>query len=274
MRPRLVGYKDKLMRDEEVDALLEFLDRAAASGEPVPGYIADNRRRAGRCRHSAPPCDPPCWPRQAWRDYWRAARLAVRILLQSGLRCAEVAELQARDCDIGSRPYRLLVRGGKKRRADEVDAVLIPGDLADQLREWIAAEQLRDRDHLIRNSRGRRVSSRWVYELAKDPMRHLALNPKFATHHYRHRYATTLLQRTDGNLLFVQQQLRHRSLQPTSAYLHMADYEATALDAVDRMSLDGGNVQTSTPPRDDQLALRMQLEAERRGRRRKKGGGR
>lgn len=264
MRPRLVGFKDKLMLQEDVERLLAFLDEAAASGQPQPEYARLNQaRRVGR------------EPRQtSWRDFWRASRLVVRVLLQSGLRCAEVANLQARDCDTSSRPYRLLVRGGKKRRADEVDAVLIPADLAATLREWITTHQLGPTDYLVRNARGGRVNRRWVYELAKAPMRQVGLNPKFATHHYRHRYATTLLQRANGNLLFVQKQLRHRSLQPTATYLHMSDYEAEALDAVDRMGLDhddGGDdepdpVQTSAR-RPDRVALAMQLEEDRRGRR-------
>jgi len=248
------------MQKEEVEGLLAFLDQAAATGQPIPQYAGINRRRHEGCITRS----------GEWKRFWGQSRLAVHILLQSGLRCDEVAELQVRDCDTGSRPFRLLVRGGKKRRADEVDAVLIPGDLADELKAWIAAHQLSATDHLIRNRRGARCSRRWIYELAKAPMRQLTLNPKFATHHYRHRYATTLLQRTGGNLLFVQKQLRHRSLQPTSAYLHMADYEESALDAVDRMSLDGdAESQTSAPAgQSERLALAMQLEEERRGGRR------
>lgn len=257
MRPRLVGFKDKLMLEEDVERLRAFLDEAARSGQPQPGYATRNQ-----ARHGLRP------PRQDdWSRFWQQSRLVVHILLQSGLRCEEVAKLQVRDCDTGSRPFRLLVRGGKKRRADDIDAVLIPAALADELKAWIAQHQLKATDALIRNRRGGRVSRRWVYELAKAPMRQVGLNPKFATHHYRHRYATTLLKRANGNLLFVQKQLRHRSLQPTSTYLHMADYEEEALDAVDRMSLDARPAQSSTQERDDRLALAMQLEEERRGRR-------
>ena len=262
MRPRLIGHKDKLMLQEEVDALLAFLDEAAESGLPMPLYVSTNRGRREKSRSRS----------ERWHRFWAQSRLVVHILLQSGLRCDELRKLQVRDCDTGSRPFRILVRGGKKRRDDEIDAVLIPGDLADELKAWIAQHQLRATDPLIPSQRGRQVSRRWIYELAKAPMRQLQLNPKFATHHYRHRYATTLLQRTNGNLLFVQQQLRHRSLQPTSTYLHMSDYEEEALDAVDRMSLGGAQTSAEGTGFDrkgnDKLSLAMQLQQEkRRGRR-------
>ena len=262
MKPRLVGDKDRLILHEDVTRLLAFLDKAAKTGQPTPDYVARKRKELG----------PDILGRKSsWPEFWSQSRMVIRLLLQSGLRCRELARLQVRDCDIRSRPHRLLVRAGKKRRADEVDEVLIPSALAAELETWIAEHALEPSDPVISNRRGTQCNRRWIYELAKAPMRQIGLNPKFATHHCRHRFATSLMQQTDGDLLFVQKQLRHRSLQPTSAYLHMADFEGATMEAVDRMGLDQapapGRYKKRSKHRN--LAIQMQLEEDRRGHRRR-----
>lgn len=259
LKPRLIGDKDRLIPQAEVERVLAFLDVAAETGQPTPAYVARKRRARGRDTTGR---------KDAWPWFWQQSRFAVRLLLQSGLRCSELAALQVRDCDLGSRPYRILVRGGKKRAADHLDPVMIPTGLADAIAEWVA--DCAPTDYVIRNRAGRRCSRRWIYELAKAPMEPLGLNPKFATHHYRHRFATSMMQQTDGDLLFVQKQLRHRSLQPTSVYLHLADYEGESMEAVERMGLDAGRDAASPPapaarPR-RALAVQMRLEESRRGR--------
>jgi len=251
VKPPLIGSKDRLIPKADIVRLLAFLDKAAKSGQPRPGWAPEGAHGP-------------------WLHFWRQSRLAVRVLLQSGLRCAEIARLKVRDCDTDTAPHRILVRGGKKRRADEVDEVRIPAGLAAEIDAWAAAHKLGPDDPLLRGSRGQHFSERWIYQLAKDPILAVGLNPKFATHHYRHRYATNLFVRT-GDLLAVQKQLRHRSLQPTSAYLHMAASEEMMDDAMDGISLDT----EEPPPRPrakkpaSNAALAMQLEQDRHGKSRR-----
>lgn len=250
-KPRLIGDKDRLILQGDLDRLLAFLDRVVHKPQP--------------------PQPTPLLPRaKTWPAFWRTSRFAVRVLLQSGLRASELAHLTVADCDLASQPYRLLVRGGKKRRADEVDEVLIPTALARELRSWIEDGELRTEDPIIPNRWGRACSRRWIYELAKAPLRACKLNPKFSTHTYRHRFGTTLMQQSDGNLMLVKQQLRHRSLQPTAGYLHLADLEAQTVAAVDKLGLGPG---TLAPARgQDRLRRARRLTTqiqmtERRGRR-------
>lgn len=261
MKPRLIGDKDRLIMREDVERMLAFLDNAAATGLPVPDYVDRKRKAIG---------PDVIGRKERWPEFWTQSRLVVRILLQSGLRCSELARLQVEDCDIQSRPHRILVRGGKKRRADEVDAILIPTALAKELETWFMEAELMGNDPVIPNGKGEHCDRRWIYELAKAPVYALGLNPKFATHHYRHRFATTLMQQSDGDLLFVQKQLRHRSLQPTSTYLHMADYEGETMETVERMALDSGEPKKKGRKKSGRrkLATHLQLEEQRRGRRR------
>ncbi len=249
VRPRLIGDTDRLILQGDQDRLLAFLDQAAKTGLPRPFCYANRDRYPSR---------------QPWLDFWTTSRFVVRLLLLSGLRCAELAALCVRDCQIASPPHRLLVVGGKKRRADEVDEILISPDLARDLKAWIKAQRLAPDAPLIPNAHRREggpCGRRWIWVLAKAPIRALGLNDKFATHHYRHRYATTLHQRSGGNLLLVQKQLRHKSLQPTGVYLHLADFESETMAAVRDITLDGPPTRRPAAPRSGQKAALLQASA-------------
>jgi hypothetical protein len=244
VKPRLIGDKDRLILKEDVARLTEFVSAAAEAGVPRPTWAPDSAHGP-------------------WFHFWRQSELVVRILFQSGLRRAELANLKVRDCDTATAPQRLLVRGGKKRRADEVDAVRIPAGLAQEIDRWIARHELNPDDPLLPSARGRHLSVRWIYQLAKEPILAIGLNPKFATHHYRHRYATSLYQSTD-DLLVVQKQLRHRSLQPTATYLHLANAEEVMADAMDGISLDDVPPPKQRRKKKDRTALHLKMDEDRR----------
>ncbi|HET6496437.1 MAG TPA: site-specific integrase [Thermoleophilia bacterium] len=204
-RPRLIGDSDRLIMSGPLEELLQYLDTMARGD-------------------------------RGWED----SRFIVHLVLQSGLRAAEVAKLKVGDCELLSEPYRVLVRGGKKRRADEVDAVLIPKTLGLMLQ---ARCDGRDADAYVLAHGGKPYTRQWIWGQVKRAIRNVtSVNPKASTHTLRHVYGTRIYQHSE-NLLLTQRQLRHRSLAPTTRYIHLADLERETMEAVNALGLDG--------PRDD-----------------------
>jgi integrase len=203
-KPKLIGDKDRLLLREDQDRLLAFLD-AQAADEPKK---------------------------------WETPRRVVRLILQSGLRASEVASLTVGDVDVKSRPYRLVVRGGKKRRADEAEEVVIPDSLARELRLWTEG---RATDAPVIAHQNvfpyHRVS---IWRFVKRAIEACDLNPKFSTHTLRHRFGTTMYQ-SSQDLLLTQRQLRHRSPEMATRYIHLAQAEEQMEDAVRGLDLDLGH---------------------------------
>lgn len=204
VKPKLIGDKDRLLLREDQDRLLAFLEEEATEN-----------------------------PKQ-----WETPRRVVRIILQSGLRASEVAKLTCGDVDVHSRPYRLIVRGGKKRQDDEAEEVVIPESLARELREWTAN---RPSDHpvIARNNvfPYHRVS---IWRFVKRAFAACDLNPKFSVHTLRHRFGTSMYQ-SSQDLLLTQKQLRHRSPDMATRYIHLAQAEEQMEDAVRGLDLDLGS---------------------------------
>lgn len=202
-KPRLIGDKDRLLLREDQDRLLHFLD-AAVDDDP---------------------------------QQWEMPRRVILLALQSGLRASEIAALQIDHCDIGTRPYRILVWGGKKRDGTEVDEVVIPAALANDIAEW--AEGRAPDAPLISKCGGNRfVTRQRIWQWVKGAFRECGLHHKFAVHTLRHRFVTSTWQAT-GDLLFTQKQARHRTLDMTTRYVHLAALETEAMSAVDDMGLGG-----------------------------------
>lgn len=198
-KPRLHGDKDRLLLLTDQERLLDFLDAHADHG-------------------------------------WEPTRRAILLILQTGLRATEACDLLIEDCDVRSRPHRVLVRGGKKRDADHVDEVLIPESLAAQIREW---REGRPGDvPLLAHQNVFPYTRQHLWRLVKAAYAELDLHDKFGVHTLRHRFITTTYQQTN-DIIFTQRQARHKSLDQTSAYVHLAAMEGEMLDAVDAVGVGG-----------------------------------
>lgn len=197
-KPRLIGDKDRLLLLEDQDRLLAWCNSGDAAREPV--------------------------------------RRFVLLGLQSGLRVSEACRLLIQDCDVDSRPYRVLVRGGKKRTADHVDEVMVPESLALEIRDW---RRGRPGDvPLVARQRVFAYSRQHAWWLLKRALRACGCNPKFGFHTLRHRFITTTWLETQ-DLILTQRQARHRTLDQTSAYIHLAALETAAAQAIDAVGVGG-----------------------------------
>ena len=195
-KPHLIGDKDRLLLLEDQERLLEW----CYGGGPT---------------------------RELCRRF-------VLLGLQSGLRVSEACRLLIKDCDVDSRPYQVLVRGGKKRSKDHIDPVIIPESLALDILEW---REGRPEDvPLVARQRVFRYSRQHAWAILKQAFLACRLNPKFGFHTLRHRFITTTWQETQ-DLVFTQRQARHRTLDQTSAYIHLAALETAAAGAVDAVGV-------------------------------------
>lgn len=231
-KPRLHGDKDRLLLLDDQTRLLDFLERGADHG-------------------------------------WEPTRRAVLLILQTGLRVSEACALLISDCDVRSRPYRVLVRGGKKRDADHVDEVIIPAALAADIREWSAGRPT-DAPLLARQAVFP-YTRQHLWRCVKEAYTEVGLHDKFGVHTLRHRFITTTYQQTH-DIIFTQRQARHKSLDQTSAYVHLAAMEGEMLDAVDAVGLGGkGGKRKRSPNLSRQHAADARLLVTQ-ATRRKKGG--
>jgi integrase len=204
-KPRLHGDKDRLLLLTDQDRLLDFLDRHADAG-------------------------------------WEPTRRAVLLILQTGLRVSEACNLLIADCDVRSRPYRVLVRGGKKRDREHVDEIIIPEALAVEIRVW-CADRPADAPVLARQTVFP-YTRQHLWRCIKEAYTEVGLHDKFGVHTLRHRFITTTYQQTN-DIIFTQRQARHRSLDQTSAYVHLASMEGDMLEAVDAVGVGGARKKRS-----------------------------
>lgn len=143
----------------------------------------------------------------------------VRLMLNSGLRCAEALAVRLRDLEPAS--GKLLVHGkGSKERVlwiGEADVNLIMGYVNSQSSQG-------PEDLIFRNLQGKPLTSRYVHYMVQGAARAAGLTKTVYPHILRHSFATDLL-RSTKNLSIVQKALGHSSLRSTQIYLHIHDPE-------------------------------------------------
>jgi integrase len=170
--------------------------------------------------------------RQAERDY-----LLIVTALNAGLRAAELAALRVGDLRLEEEPPRLIVRGGKARKAspamghrqtDDLDEVLLRYDVARLLAAWVKGRgpdepvfpSQRDGDGGAR----RPLSRRGVWRIVKALMKKAGLNPLYTAHALRHRFVMAEIeaQERQGELdpHLLARRSRHRSLNSALRYIH------------------------------------------------------
>lgn len=180
-------------------------------------------------------------------------RACVLLLLRAGLRKGELRHLRVRDIDLSSR--LILVRRGKGSKHRRIP---IRGLLVQALDEYLLTDipglgrQPQGTDHILYPSRGgnqhgtgatpvpekpmaQSTAHRWWYAcLERAGIVEHGVTRGRRTHTTRHTYATDLGRATNWNMLAVQKNLGHSSIQQTvDTYTQFvfADQE----DAVDQM---------------------------------------
>ena len=138
-----------------------------------------------------------------------------------GLRVGEVVALNIDSVDAANGTVRVMGKGGKERLVPVYPQVLFAlRHYLDLRPELLAKANMPDVSALFLNSRGGRLSARWVEKMVDKVMLSAGTGRKISPHALRHTFATHLL---DGgaDLRSIQELLGHESLSTTQRYTHV-----------------------------------------------------
>jgi tyrosine recombinase XerC len=146
---------------------------------------------------------------------WMAARDAaiLELFYSSGLRLAELAELDVRDLDPIGETVRVMGKGSRER--------IVPvGGLALKALSHYRHQARVESGPLFLNKSRKRLGHRSIWLLLKKYVRKAGLPATLSPHKLRHSFATHLLD-NGADLRSVQSLLGHASLTTTQIYTHV-----------------------------------------------------
>ena len=142
----------------------------------------------------------------------------LRVLLNCGLRSAELCSLKIKNIDFKTGMMKVLGKGNKER-------ILWVGD-DDMLliQEWL--EKRPGGSPLVFTSLdgSRPICSRWLRKLLPNLAEKAGIDKRVHVHTCRHSFASDLLRQTK-NLFLVSQALGHTNVATTQVYLHLVPGE-------------------------------------------------
>jgi integrase/recombinase XerC len=146
----------------------------------------------------------------------------VELLYASALRVSELTGLGIGDVDLGRLTVRVLGKGSRERVVPfGIPAARAIGRYLDRARGQLVSDGATAAAPLFVGARGKRLSSRTVYELVSRLLATVPGSGPSGPHTLRHTAATHLL---DGgaDLRAVQEMLGHASLGTTQLYTHVS----------------------------------------------------
>lgn len=140
------------------------------------------------------------------------------LLYATGIRCAELVAIRARDLDMKNKTIRICGKGNKER------IVLFGAQAKKKLEEYIRTERgafTHQDDILFLSSRNTPLNTRSVQRIFEMFRGFLKTGKQITPHKLRHSFATHLVnQGTD--LRVVQELLGHKTLASTEKYTHVS----------------------------------------------------
>lgn len=141
----------------------------------------------------------------------------LETLYSTGIRIKELVTLNLSSLDFFNGVISVIGKGNKER------IVPIGSKAIEAINEYFKMREtlnLKDKEALFINNRGKRLSDRWIRKLINKYIIKLSINKKVSPHTLRHTFATHLLDR-GADLRFVQELLGHTSLSTTQKYTHL-----------------------------------------------------
>ncbi|MEC9375204.1 MAG: tyrosine recombinase XerC [Pseudomonadota bacterium] len=141
----------------------------------------------------------------------------MELLYSSGLRLAELVNLNINDIDLADKTVRVTGKGKKQR--------IIPvGRFAcDAIKVWLKDRaQMANQDELATfvGKRGSRISPRTIQSMITRRARVAGLPQRVHPHLFRHSFATHVLE-SSSDLRAVQEMLGHSDISTTQVYTHL-----------------------------------------------------
>lgn len=148
-------------------------------------------------------------------------RTMILLLLNTGLRSAEVASLKWRDINLTTGQLKVVQgKGGKDRVLWVSETVLeaLQSWRERQEKDWGAME-------LVFGSRtGKQLDGKAIRKMIQTYSKKAGIEKSISTHTLRHTFASDLLRETK-NLRLVQKALGHSDISTTQIYTHVVDWE-------------------------------------------------
>jgi integrase/recombinase XerC len=144
-------------------------------------------------------------------------RAMLELLYSSGLRLAELTNLNLGDVDMHDATVRVTGKGNKDR------IVPVGRHALKALRQWsITRGDLADADEkaMFVSNRGTRISSRSVQARVKHWAKRQGIDANVYPHLFRHSFATHMLE-SSHDLRGVQELLGHANISTTQVYTHL-----------------------------------------------------
>ena len=144
-------------------------------------------------------------------------RAILELLYSSGLRLAELTDLNLGDVDLSDATVRVTGKGNKDR------IVPVGRHARDAIQQWsVTRVQLAGQDEtaLFVSNRGSRVSPRAVQARVKHWAKKQGIDVRVYPHLFRHSFATHLLE-SSHDLRGVQELLGHANISTTQVYTHL-----------------------------------------------------
>jgi len=148
-------------------------------------------------------------------------RTLLTLMLNTGLRLAEVTALKWRDLDLTT--GKLMVRQGKGHKDRTLWVAEADIDCLRHLRERQAAT-CGDCEHVFTTLQGRPLGHRYVQRMVARYARKAGIEKRITPHTLRHSFATDLYRET-SKIRLVQKVLGHSDLSTTMVYTHIHDPE-------------------------------------------------
>jgi integrase/recombinase XerD len=146
----------------------------------------------------------------------------LRLMLNTGLRLAEVTALKWRDINLTT--GKLMVRQGKG--AKDRTLWVAEADI-DRLRSWRERQATAcagTYKHVFTTLEGKPLGHRYVQRMVKRYAAKAGINKNISPHTLRHSFATDLYRET-SKIRLVQKVLGHSDLSTTMIYTHIFDEE-------------------------------------------------
>jgi len=173
----------------------------------APGEVLADREKEGGNKRSG-----PGRPLVRW-TYLRDAAL-IEMLYSTGMRIQECLDLNHREVDRESRVARVMGKGGKER-------LVVLGAPCLQAYEVYRDELGKSPVPAWVNTRGERLSPRYLQLRFKEYLEWAGLDIKLTPHKIRHSFATHLLDH-GADLRSVQELLGHANLSTTQIYAQLS----------------------------------------------------
>ena len=148
--------------------------------------------------------------------------MLIKLFLKTGLRRAEVVNLNMGDIDLSKHTLRV------KRKGNREVYLHIHDELADDFRKYLTNINRAADEPLFMSKKNARLSASSVWHLVKTYSHKAGFNGDVTVHSLRHTFGTTLLS-AGVPLPYIQALMDHRSPQTTSIYLHIQNSELSQI---------------------------------------------